>query len=100
MENIVITGKQLLAALSVIVTLGAVEVILRRWFKPFKDLKERVSKLEENQNSDHKRLKDVEDGQTHFCKAMLALIDHSVSGNSIEKLKKAKEDLQNYLIEK
>lgn len=114
--NVTITGEQILAFLGVIVTLGAVDVVLRRWLKPFKAFKEslankadkadfealseKVNTLEAYQNEDHRRIKNVEEGQMHLCKAMLAMVDHSVSGNSIDKLKQAKEDLQNYLIEK
>lgn len=114
--DITITGNQILAILGVIVTLGAVEAVITRWLKPFKTLKKslenkadkedfealqkKVNELEAYQNEDHRRIKNVEEGQMHLCKAMLAMVDHSVSGNSIDKLKQAKEDLQNYLIEK
>ena len=35
-----------------------------------------------------------------LCKSMLALLDHEITKNSIEKLKKVKTEMQNYLIEK
>lgn len=34
-----------------------------------------------------------------LCHSILALLSHSINGNSIDKLKKAEEDLKNYLVE-
>ena len=33
-----------------------------------------------------------------MCSAMLALLDHNINGNSIDKLKDAKEEMQEFLI--
>ena len=33
-----------------------------------------------------------------MCATMLALLDHSITGNSVDKLKKAREEMQEFII--
>lgn len=123
MEDIEITFKTLLVVASGIVTLGGAVAVFSRWLTPFKDLKQKVEnkankadlealkrefdsktkeleQLRSYQNIDHDRLKDLEKGNEVICKCMLALTDHELTGNSIDKLRAAKEEMQNYLIER
>ena len=123
MDNIEIFYKVALALLSGIVTLGGAVAVFSRWLSPFRDLKEKVENkadradfkrcedelntfrkefdgLKSYQNDDHDRLKDLERGNEKICKCMLALTDHELTGNSVDKLRKAKDEMQNYLIER
>lgn len=47
---------------------------------------------------DKKRLDSLDEGNRATQKALLALLDHSIDGNNIKQMQEAKEDLQNYLI--
>lgn len=47
---------------------------------------------------DLKRFEKLEDGNRITQRAILALLAHGIDGNEIEGMKKAKEELQNYLI--
>lgn len=68
---------------------------------------ERIDKLEQRTSELEKRL---ELGNTHFAEideanrvtqmALLALLDHSIDGNNIDQLNKAKEELRNHLVRK
>lgn len=89
---------------------GAVAVVIK-WFSPFKELTKRVSALErlheEDQKSNIDRFKTdldaigkLEKSNEHLCKCMVALMDHAITGNSVDILKKTRNDLQMYLIEK
>ena len=123
MENIEITLETILAILGIVVTAGAAQAVFSRWLSPYKKLKEdvknKVSKaendalkteldalkvkfeqLERYQDIDHDRLKDLEKGNEVICKCMLALTDHELTGKGFDKLQKAKEEMQNYLIER
>ena len=115
-ENIEITYKTILYVLGSICTIGGATAVLSRWSKPFKDLikkvedkankveleelKSRLDKLERYQDIDHDRIKEIERGNEKICKCILAITDHELTGNSIEKLRKAKEEMQDYLITK
>jgi hypothetical protein len=49
---------------------------------------------------DYRRLTDLEEENRAFARALLALLDHEITGNSVDKLKDARAALQTYLIEK
>lgn len=116
MENIEITFETVLAILGVVVTAGAAQAVISRWLSPYKKLKEdvkikvnksefealktEVEQLKRYQDIDHDRLKDLERGNEEICKCILALTDHELTGNGFDKLQKAKEEMQNYLIER
>lgn len=63
-----------------------------------KHLEEMVAKHEDILSNDNKRLKSMEEGNREIMQAILALLAHGIDGNEIDSLKKAKENLQNYLI--
>ena len=46
------------------------------------------------------KITDIEEGNRVTQKAILALLTHSIEGNNTEEMKKAREDLQEYLINK
>ncbi len=116
MENVTITLGDIAWGLAFLVSVGAVIKLVHSWFKPIRQLKEEVSNkadkselenlrkefetLKDYQNEDHDRLKSLEKGNEAICKCVLAITDHELTGNSIDKLQKAKEEMQNYLIEK
>ena len=64
------------------------------------ELDQRVTKHDEMLGKDLKRLEEIEEGNKVTQKALLALLSHGIDGNDIESLKKAKDDLQAYLIER
>jgi hypothetical protein len=99
-ENLTISFKDILWWLGFVVTLGSAIAVFNRFFSPFKELKARVDKLEAYQNKDHNTLKTLETGNEKICKCVLAITDHELTGNSVEKLRQAKDEMQDYLIEK
>ena len=115
-ETISITVNALLWILGAIITIGGATAVISRWIKPYKDLKKTVAdkadktELEEMkkelellkgyQNTDHKELNTIEKGVEKICKCVLAITDHELTNNSIEKLKKAKDEMQDFLITK
>lgn len=106
-EYLSIFLKVLIAIATGIVTLGGACAVLSKFFSPFKKMEKRIETLEKEfdelkrfQNSDHNEIKLMNSGIENLCKCSLALTDHALTGNSIENLKKAKEDMRIYLIEK
>lgn len=47
---------------------------------------------------DKQKIETLEEGNRATQKALLALMEHSIDGNNIEELKKAKAELSHYLI--
>jgi hypothetical protein len=99
--------KILLVIAGAIVTLGGASAVISRLGTPYKTLKGEVDALKGEvkelkgfQNSDHKELRKVEEGIEKICKCTLAITDHELTGNSVDKLRAAKDEMQDYLIQK
>ena len=106
MENVTITAQTLLALVGVIAAVGSATAVISRWLSPYKALKKTVEQHTRLLDNDLKRFEQVskerdEDRETSRaqCRAILALLDHSITGNSVDKLKSARERLQEHLVE-
>lgn len=67
--------------------------IIEEHSKAILSLGERVSNLEKS-TSGTKEFAKV------MCNSMLALLNHNINGNSVDKLEKAKEEMEEFLINK
>lgn len=63
-------------------------------------LEKKVERFEELFDNDNKRLIELERGNRIMQQSMLALLSHTLNGDDVDSLKKAKDNLQNYLINK
>lgn len=88
-----------LAAL--VVLAGGILSLAKNWRdlrKPSDDLVKWRRDTDEKLDRDNKRLNTLEDGNKVLCQGMLAMLNHEITGNSIDKLRIAQEAMQNYLI--
>lgn len=99
-EGFVVTYEALIWFCGFIITIGGATAVISRWLAPVKRLIQRVDKLETMVNSDHDRLKDVETGNEKICKCVFALVNHELTGNSVDKMREARDEMQEYLIKK
>lgn len=60
----------------------------------------RLDSIERKLENDDCRLKDIKKGDHAMQRALLALLDHGIDGNNIKQMQDAKEELNDYLIEK
>lgn len=65
-----------------------------------KTFEDRLNKHDEFFGNDNKRLLAIEEGNRVTQEAILALMQHAINGNDVDKLKKAEDDLKTYLINK
>lgn len=98
-----------LAISGAIITLGGATAVIKRWWTNSKGMKnqEQINKLDKRVESVEfktQRLErhqnDTEEFTKIMCNSMLALLNHSITGSSTEKLKEAKEEIERYLINK
>ena len=91
----------------IVTTIGGATVVIKRWWGSSKvnknseilrqhtdqlnKLDNRIEKLE-NKSSETNEFTSV------MCNSMLALLNHNINGNSKDKLEKAKEEMETYLI--
>ena len=105
MENLTLTQIKdfaivFLAILAFIVLLGNVIKTVKGWLQPGMSEKEWKAEVDRKLGSDNERIKSLEEGNKVICKALMAMLSHEINGNSNDKLQKALEELNNYLIER
>lgn len=81
--------------------------LIQKMRQPEKSQNERIDELERVVkrhdalfSCDSRRLNDLEEGNKVTQQALLALLSHAINGNDTDKLTKARDTLQQYLIEK
>ena len=95
-----VTWELILAIAGGIVVLVNALKAISNFISPVTNLKKQVEKHDDLLDNDHKRLTSIEQTNKMICKSLVALLDHEITGNGIEKLKTTKAEMQNYLIEK
>lgn len=95
-----ITSDQIIGFCSLVALIWGTWKIVKELKKPSDDLKAKVEKHEELLNSDNERLKDIEDSNKKMLQCLLVIINHDITGNGIEQMKAARDDLQEFLINK
>ncbi len=83
-----------------VATIWGIVKIIKEIKKPSDDLKETVDHHGECLHNDKIRIDSMEQEQRLICRSLLAMINHELTGNSVDKLKEMRDDLQNYLINK
>ena len=109
MENIEFSDivTIVLALAGGITVIGGAWSYIRKWFAESKGTKnsEIIQEHTEQLKSIDDRLQKLEKANISqdkyvnaMCATMLALLDHSITGNSVDKLKKAREEMQEFII--
>ncbi len=99
----------ILAIAGIISTLGGATAVIQRWWTNSKGMKnqehinqldKKVETLEYKSNKLEKHQKETDEFTKLMCNSMLALLNHEITGDSKDKLKEAKEEIEDYLINK
>ena len=93
-----ITSGQILWFLGFVASVWTAWKIVQEIKKPGNDLKTTVDKHDELLKKDDKRMKEVEDSNKMILQCLLVIINHDITGNGIDKMKAARDELQEYLI--
>ena len=95
-----VTSEQIIYICSFIAAVWGIYKIVKEIRKPNDNLKAEVSKHTQLLDNDNKRLKEYEESNRMILQCLLVIINHEITGNGIENLKHARDDLQEYLINK
>lgn len=99
----------LLAIAGAIVTIGGATAVIKRWWTNSKGMKnqEQLNKLDKRVENVEDRTSELENHQKNtddfakiMCNSMLALLNHAITGSSVEKLQEAEEEIKQFLINK
>ena len=98
MVEFAITSGQILWFLGFVASVWTAWKIVKELKKPSDDLKSTVDKHETRLKKDDERMKEVEESNKMILQCLLVIINHDITGNGIDKMKAARDELQEYLI--
>ncbi len=95
-----LTSGQIMGFCSLIAALWGIWKIVKEIKKPNDDLKKMVLDHERLLSTDDERLEAIEQSNKMILQSLLVIINHNITGNGVEKMKEARSDLEEYLINK
>lgn len=98
MENIEITFNTILQLFGAIAVLGGGIKIIVSAVSPYKNLKERMKKTETKADGIESALNRIENAQKIQGKALMELLNHTITGNDINALKDRYDELVEHYI--
>lgn len=98
--NFTISTDQIIWFCTFVGALAALWKIVKEAKRPNDKLRAEVDRHDHLLDNDNIRLKEVENSNQMILKCMLVIINHEITGNGIDKMKEARDDLQEYLIKK
>lgn len=95
-----ISTNQIIWFCSFVAGLWGLWKIVKEARKPNDDLKAKVEKHDRLLDKDNKRLEEIESSNQMILKSLLAIINHEITGNGVEKMKTVRDSLEEYLIKR
>lgn len=92
--------EQILAVCGGISIIGGAGAVIYKIIYPALQFRQRVEQLEEHSENDYQRLKGLEEMQKQQSKCLAAMLNHQITGNGIENMKKIRDELLESIIEK
>lgn len=92
--------QTLLSICGAVSIVGGAGAIIVKVIKPAFKLERRVSALETHSERDYKSLVALEEMQKQQSKSLAALLNHQITGNGIEPMKKIRDELLESIIDK
>ena len=94
-------GEMMTAVLEIAGALGIIggaAVMVFKVIMPVYRIVKRVEILEDKSQKDYEALQKQAEFDKAICKGMVAMLNHEIDGNHVDKLKSARDELNNYLI--
>ena len=88
------------AIVALVLTVWGLAEKIKKAYQPKHELEAWQAATDEKLKRDKDRIDEVERGQIAVSKAIIAMLDHEITGNSAEKLKEAKSELMAYLLDR
>lgn len=92
--------QTLLSICGAVSIVGGAGAVVVKVIKPAFKLSKRVEQLEQYNQADYQRLKALEEMQKQQSKSLAAMLNHQITGNGIENMKKIRDELLESIIDK
>lgn len=93
-------AQTLLSICGAISIVGGAGAIIIKVIAPAFKLSKRVEQLEAYNEKDYKRLQSLEEMQKQQSKCLAAMLNHTITGNGIDGMKKIRDELLEGIIDK
>lgn len=105
-HEVSITIQTLLSVFGAIAAIMAGISAIAKMLSPFKEIKNRLDQHEESLKAGNRHFEKLDEMldaqmsiQKEICKSLIVIMNHDITGNSIDKLKAQQEELQKFLID-
>lgn len=98
-HDLAITMQTLLSIFGAISIVVAGTASIAKIFSPFKELKKKVDEHDAIIKEMSESVQKQSNMQREVCKSLIVIMNHEITGNSVDKLKERQEDLQKFLID-
>lgn len=95
-----ITSSQLLGFCTLLTALWGLYKTFKEIVKPSKDLRKKVDRHDELLREENEKLKEVEASNKMILQSMFVIVNHEITGNGIEQMKKTRSELEKFLVNK
>ena len=95
-----ITSGQITGFLSLLALIWGAWKIIKEAKKPNDDLKSEVKRHTELLNNDNERLRSMEESNKMILQCLFVILNHDITGNGIERMKTARDELEEFLVNK
>lgn len=92
--------QTMLSICGAISIIGGAATIIAKVIRPAFQMSKRVEILEQHDKQDYDRLKAVEEMQKQQSKCLAAMLNHQITGNGIENMKRIRDELLESIIDK
>lgn len=92
--------QTLLSVCGAISIVGGAGAVIIKVIAPAFKFSKRVEQLEVYNEKDYKRLQSLEEMQKQQSKCLAAMLNHTITGNGIENMKKIRDELLENIIDK
>ncbi len=96
--NFTITSEQIIWLCSFIGGLWGLWKIAKEIRRPSDDVKAKLKQHDQFLDADNKRLKEIEESNHLILQSLLAIVNHDITGNGVENMKKIRDNLQEFLV--
>lgn len=100
MNDLMITINMILAICGGISVIGGGVAVIIKLISPIRKMKGAIHENAVAIHNDEIKLGEIEECDKVICQCLLAILDHNITNNSIDKLKAARKNLQDFLIER
>lgn len=98
-HDLAITMQTILSMFGAISVVVAGSASIAKMLSPFKELKQKINEHDVVISNMKAEMTNQSNMQREVCKSLIVIMNHEITGNSVDKLKQRQEDLQQFLID-